>query len=393
MWNFFQIDGDNSRDAILRHQTPYPDDMAKAARSVMNWPEGLNEIHDKMLYNQKAKQLRTQVTERHRRPLPQILSLLDDRLQKVIRSKFQEEERRVACRSLALITNKRGDEGPKLCLPSGFWGRNHRSGLKAVNTVGYLSRTNGSKIGSFEARFLMLRSSRQTSAFARRSGIPISLLPDLFVRNFIEVVDSAVDPYLERCGEPPVEALEQRFQELSSHRAIPASSMPLADAISFLSGRRTNPFPAVFDAIFGGTLEVWLTEGKGVLIHRLRVADFDRLRELLRDSRIAEELNELPASNRTACVILGLRRDMLLRMHHVHLLQPELTIKNLWLFHEKFILGSEILGRFSIASGAKMHHHSIAKELKLGPLGKREIVVHERRSVEEHFGDRLAWRA
>ncbi|MGO4355914.1 hypothetical protein AB4Z25_28725 [Rhizobium sp. RAF36] len=393
LWNFFQIDGSPSRDALLRHQTPYPEDMAKAARSIMSWPEGLNELHDKMLYNQKIKQLRTHAKERYRPPLSQILSLLDDRLRKIILSKFQEEKRRVACRSLALITSKPGDQGPKLKLSRGFWGRNHRSGLKAVNTVAYLSQSGASTIGSFDARFLMLRSSQQTRIFAKQSGIPICLLPDLFAGNFIEILDNAVDPYLERCGEPPKESLEERFRALSSRRDLPSSSMSLADAVSTLSGRRINPFPAVFDAIFGGTLEVWLAEGKGVLIHRLRVADFDRLRELLRVARIVEELSELPADNRTACVILGLRREMLLRMHHVHLLQPDLTIGNVWLFHDKFILGPEILRRGSIATGVGMHHHSIAKELKLGALGKREIVAHERGSVEKHYGDRLAWRA
>ncbi|WP_025660155.1 hypothetical protein [Rhizobium sp. IBUN] len=389
--------GSASRDLLLQYRTPFPDDIAKATRAVMSWPEGLNLLHERMLNDQRTK-LETTGEKQNGRvhpPIRQIVSLLDRDFQRLLLSKLHEERRRLAFKSLASITAKSDCARTQFKLSiSPLFRSGGTNGLRRANGVTVSSRKEDAFVKLSDARYVMLSSSETTRSFAKHSGIPVPFLVDLFAGNFIEVLDHAIDPYLGRSHRPPDMPFEKRILLCASHREMPSLTLPLGAALSALSGRRINPFVMTLDAMLQGSLEFWHGQEKGPLMTRLRVRDFDMLRSILEVAEVAGHIDDLPVENRTACAVMGLGYSALVRLHNTHLLQRHLSMKNLWLFHEMFIMAPEITRRAAMNGHVLKHHKKFAGELKVYQVvGRGTAMIYERQVVEEHFGKRLACRA
>ncbi|QPB18540.1 hypothetical protein [Rhizobium sp. 007] len=393
----YREQGSASRDLLLQYRTPFPDDMAKATRAVMSWPEGLNLLHERMLNDQRTKSATTGEKQNARvhPPIREVVSLLDRDFQRLLLSKSHEERRRLAFRSLASITAQSDYAGTHFKLStSPIFRSGGTNGLRRANGVTVLSRQEDAYVKLPDARYVMLSSSKTTRSFAKHSGIPLPFLVDFFAGNFIEVLDHAIDPYLGRSHRPPEVPFEKRILLRASHREMPSLTLPLGAALTALSGRRINPFVVTLDAMLQGSLEFWHAQEKGPLMTRLRVRDFDKLRSILEVAEVAGHLDDLPVENRTACVVMGLGYSALVRLHNTYLLQRDLSMKNLWLFHEMFIMAPEITRRAAMNGHLLKHHKKFAGELKVYQgVGRGTAMIYERQVVEGHFGERLACRA
>lgn len=242
----------------------------------------------------------------------------------------------------------------------------------------------------------LFRTSDAIKSFSRQVGIPVPLVPDLYRRNIVEVLDPLLEPLVDRVGDAPDDHLIDRVTRIAEDGSPPYYATPLSSTCSALTVRPINPWPLVLEAILNRRLKVWLgAKSAPNFLTRLHVADYGQLRSLLDAADNASDLAEMRTSTREVAMVLGLSATYVVRLYDCDILPRMAKLDHAWTFHQKYITLKEILLRCGLLGECKSYH-SYVQELNAAGI---DIIRHlpgqplqERRMVESYFGDRLVLR-
>ncbi|TAW65982.1 hypothetical protein ELI15_17115 [Rhizobium ruizarguesonis] len=393
-----QLTHDRGRRAapVERLRLPHAHDLAEAARAVIGWPSGFE------AYAEKMRALQLQRLQRS-----PIRSAADPGHPVSLASRILEKDLRTMVSTIA--TSARGEVAFKAILGSAAtadrrstvadlaqaFGSSYRSNAKiaALRT----EKERGTGVTPSAVNFLVVSSSVKFRRFSRRTRLPLCFISDLINSNLLEEIDPVCEDFLGRRSAPPGIGIEARLETVASKGQIPWSAMPLYVAVSALTRTDLNPWPTVLSAILNFELRVWRHPKTTAPTHYL-VADFHKLRSLLSEA-VTPSIGHLPVGEDSVRYVLGLTREGAAWLKRQKILKDDLTLSDLWAFHDLHISSEEITTRLGM-TGCQSDLSSIISQLRerniscIGSYGGRwNVAFWPRSHVESLSGARLAPRA
>ncbi|TAX52185.1 hypothetical protein ELH99_19420 [Rhizobium leguminosarum] len=389
-------------DPVQKAREPTCAELCEATRAVINWPNGFLEYTEKLKleYRQKANQDASRAQGRLGDPVRIITTSLDEEMQRYVISTAQSGRASRLFSSIGeLISDDEGGGHATTSGGAGVWQtRIGKSGLRRLYAAVEHCRSGNTQLTPCEAGYLMLVGSRSARAFSTSTGIAPSFVTGLIQSNLIHVLDDTIDVHLRGDARPPLEKLEARIAAVAQTTKEPSVTMSLVQAISSISAKRLNPWLGVLPAILEGKLPIWVQPSRApALMDRIRVGDFEQLRELLASTGESQELGDLPADVRVTMSILGLSKVAVSMMRVGRLLPEKPTFGAVWKFRDLHISGPEVQRRLLINGQPQAQLSQINREIDAAGIsrmglvrGRKFITFRERSAVEAVYGKKLA---
>ncbi|MGO7786633.1 hypothetical protein ACC703_03980 [Rhizobium ruizarguesonis] len=385
------------QSAAKRMGLPHANDLAEAARAVIDWPNGFAAYAETMRELQTQKLQRSPSRSRNHPSHPVSLAsrMLERDLNKMVLTVATSARGEASLNTLRSAAGT-ADSGACSGHLAQAFRNNYRSNV-LVTAVRAVKQRN-SVVSPLDVNFLLISSSVLLRRFCRRTCLPLCFIGDLISTNLLEKIDPAIDHLLGRSSEPPDVGIEARLDAVASKGRLPWVSMPLYMAISALTSTGVNPWPAVYSAILIGELKVWRHPNPRVGPTHYCVADFNKLRMILSRAK-STLIGELPAGRDAVRSVLGLTEEKLGPLQRQKILQEDLTLSDLWTFREQYISFEEVLRRLTMTRNSAAMSVVIDQllERKTPSIGSyrngRGVTFWPRKEVESLNGVPLAPRA
>ncbi|ANL23155.1 hypothetical protein AMJ96_CH03481 [Rhizobium sp. N113] len=385
------------QSAAKRMGSPHANDLAEAARAVIDWPNGFAAYAETMrdLQTQKLQRSPSRSAIHPSHPVSLASRMLERDLNKMVLTVATSARDEAALKALRSAAET-ADSGTSSGHLAQAFRNSYRSNV--LLTAVRAAKQRNSVVSHLDVNFLLISSSVLLRRFCRRTRLPLCFIGDLISTNLLEKIDPAIDHFLGRSSEAPGVGLEARLDAVASTGRLPWVSIPLYIAISALTPRDVNPWPTVYSAILDGELKVWPHPNPRVGPTHYSVTDFNKLRIIL--SRAQSTLiGELPAGRDAVQSVLGLTEEKVSLLQRLKILQEDLTLSDLWTFREQYISFEEVLTRLTMTSNSSNMSVVIAQlmERNTPSIGShrngRGVIFWPREDVESLNGVPLAPRA
>ncbi|PDT10018.1 hypothetical protein [Rhizobium sp. M1] len=376
---------------------PSPSYLAAASRALMNWPQGLDQLSERLMIDEKGSLGRAHCGHN---PLRSATSAVSPELaQLVIPSYYRARDSRLSSDIATLRVNDRTSAEMRVGIAdleaTGEW-RAKRGNVTASSLrlmVDHCLATNQG-ISETQASYMQLAASPQFRAMSNLYGIPIPFLPD--VVDFDTGQERLVFGSTAHVGS--IGTLGEVLRQVAQSGAPPRGCLPLADAVSSLCIARVNPWPAVFAGLASGAVEFYFGSRESLpLSKRIVVREFRSLSAVLRGIRDDPHLGTRKADIRTVASILGLSVAIAKRWQARGLLPTDPTMDMVWAQKERFIAVTEVQHLLQIAGDRNSNIRAVLKELRdagVSEHGRKVrnslIKLYDRDQVQSYFGARFA---
>ncbi|KKZ86588.1 hypothetical protein [Rhizobium phaseoli] len=390
--NYCLYGSGRKQPAAGRLTLPLPQDLAEAARAIIDWPSGF------ALYSERLRQLYhpRQVNQSEpskfppTHPIRNASGMLDRDLKKMVNSVACSGRDDAALKTLSEATWDGNASQSPGGITKEIWslGRT-RFGAPGIEAAVRAIQQKKLVLSSDDKSFLILASSAWLRKFCKRTMLPICFVGGVIDSNLLEAIDPRLDSLLGRPDVPPSVALETRLSLVALTDPYPRGAIPLYLAISALATRDVNPWPTVIAAILEGELRVW-AHRKAVSFTYYLIADFEKLRDLLSRAQGSVALAALPADKRAVQSVLGLTKLTVESVQRRKILNEDLTLADLWAFRELHISSTEMATRMSMA-GQQSYLPAVTSYLtasgvpSIGTHKKGRVVVFWRRDEVERL--------
>jgi hypothetical protein len=376
---------------------PSPSNLAAASRAILNWPQGLDQLSERLMIDEKGSPGRAHSGHN---PLRSATSAVSPELaQLIVPSYYRARDSRLSSDMATLRVNDLASAEMHVVITdleaTGEW-RAKRGNVTARSlrlVVDHCLNTN-QRISETQATYMQLAVLPQFRAMSDRYGIPIPFLQG--VVDFDGGQERLVFGPTEHVGS--IGTLGEVLRQVAQSGAPPRGCLALADAVSTLCIARANPWPAVFASLVSGAVQFWFGSRESLpLSKRLMVCDFPSLSAILRGNRDYAHLRNRKADIRTVASILGLSVAIAKRWQARGVLPADPTMETVWAHKERFITVTEVQNLLQFAGDRNSNIRTVLKELRDAGVtehGRRVrnslIKLYDRDRVSSYFGARLA---
>lgn len=187
---------------------------------------------------------------------------------------------------------------------------------------------------------MVARASKPIKADFKAIGLPFAELISLYSDGYVGCPDKELVRVLVKSSRVPT--LSVRLKELAS--SPPLNSVSLYKTVTSLSDGKIA-WIGIIRNILDGNLQISIEEGHAPLIHRVRIADSDRVEQLIVSQSYAHWGNDVVLTNYETGFYLGIAKEEVSKLVSGGLLPTGgVKLSDVRRFHQRYILGAEIIG-------------------------------------------------